>query len=145
MDIFQTANGIHIIDDSYNANPESMKAAITTLRTLRRNNRSLFVAGDMLELGDQAESLHKQMGAWTAAADIDKLLITGEFADAVIAGAINAKMSPADIFTGTREEILATLKQLLKPGDWILIKGSRGARMETIVKSLKSWVGTKQD
>jgi UDP-N-acetylmuramoyl-tripeptide--D-alanyl-D-alanine ligase len=112
---------------------------------LRRNNRSLFVAGDMLELGDQAESLHKQVGAWAAAADIDMLLITGEFADAVIAGAINAKMSPADIFTGTREEILDTLKQLLKPGDWILIKGSRGARMETIVKGLKSWATIKPE
>ncbi len=145
MDIFQTANGIHIIDDTYNANPESMKAAITTLRTLRRNNRSLFVAGDMLELGNQAESLHKQVGAWAAAADIDKLLITGEFADAVVAGAINAKMSPTDIFTGTREEILDTLKQSLKPGDWILVKGSRGARMETIVKGLKSWAKIKPE
>jgi UDP-N-acetylmuramoyl-tripeptide--D-alanyl-D-alanine ligase len=145
MDIFQTANGIHIIDDTYNANPESMKAAITTLRTLRRNNRSLFVAGDMLELGDQAESLHKQVGAWAAAANIDKLLITGEFASAVAAGAINAKVSPADIFTGTQAEILATLKQLLKPGDWILIKGSRGARMETIVKGLKSWAKIKPE
>ncbi|MGD8393015.1 MAG: UDP-N-acetylmuramoyl-tripeptide--D-alanyl-D-alanine ligase [Desulfobacterales bacterium] len=145
MDIFQTANGIHIIDDSYNANPESMKAAITTLRTLRRNSRSLFVAGDMLELGDQAESLHKQVGAWAAAANIDKLLITGEFASAVVAGAINAKMRPADIFTGTQEEILDTLKQSLKPGDWILIKGSRGARMETIVKGLKIWAGIKPE
>ncbi|MGD9061693.1 MAG: UDP-N-acetylmuramoyl-tripeptide--D-alanyl-D-alanine ligase [Desulfobacterales bacterium] len=145
MDIFQTANGIHIIDDSYNANPESMKAAITTLRTLRRNSRSLFVAGDMLELGDQAESLHKQVGAWAAAANIDKLLITGEFASAVVAGAINAKMRPADIFTGTQEEILDTLKQSLKSGDWILIKGSRGARMETIVKGLKIWAGIKPE
>lgn len=145
MDIFQTANGIHIIDDTYNANPESMKAAITTLRTLRRNNRSLFVAGDMLELGDLAESLHRQVGAWAAAANIDKLLITGEFANAVIAGALNAKMKQADIFTGTQEEIIDALKQSLKPGDWILVKGSRGARMETIVKGLKSWAGIKPE
>ncbi len=145
MDIFQTANGIHIIDDTYNANPESMKAAITTLRTLRRNNRSLFVAGDMLELGDQAESLHKQVGTWAAAASIDKLLITGAFANAVVAGAINAEMRSADIFTGTREEILELLKQSLKPGDWILIKGSRGARMETIVKGLKVWAKIKPE
>jgi UDP-N-acetylmuramyl pentapeptide synthase len=122
-----------------------MKAAITTLRTLRRNSRSLFVAGDMLELGNQAESLHKQVGAWAAAANIDKLLITGEFASAVVAGAINAKMRPADIFTGTQEEILDTLKQSLKSGDWILIKGSRGARMETIVKGLKIWAGIKPE
>ncbi|MGD9199854.1 MAG: hypothetical protein PVH97_16285, partial [Desulfobacterales bacterium] len=84
-------------------------------------------------------------GAWAAAANIDKLLITGEFASAVVAGAINAKMRPADIFTGTQEEILDTLKQSLKPGDWILIKGSRGARMETIVKGLKIWAGIKPE
>ncbi len=145
MDVFQTANGIHIIDDTYNANPESMKAAITTLRTLRRNSRSLFVAGDMLELGDQAESLHKQVGAWAAAANIDKLLVTGEFAGAVVVGAMGAKMKPADIFAGTREEILDTLKQSLKPGDWVLVKGSRGARMDTIVKGLKDWTKIKPE
>ena len=145
MDILQTANGIHIIDDTYNANPESMKAAIETLRTLRRNNRSLFVAGDMLELGDQSEALHKQVGAWAGAANIDKLLVTGEFASAVAAGAMTAKMKPADIFTGTRDEIIDTLKQSLKSGDWVLIKGSRGARMETVVKGLKDWAGIKQD
>ncbi|MGD2100339.1 MAG: UDP-N-acetylmuramoyl-tripeptide--D-alanyl-D-alanine ligase [Desulfobacterales bacterium] len=145
MDIFQTPNGIHIIDDTYNANPESMKAAITTLRTLRHNNRSLFVAGDMLELGDQSEALHKQVGAWAAAADIDKLLVTGEYASAVAAGAKTAKMKPADIFSGTRDEIIDRLKQSLKPGDWVLIKGSRGARMETIVKELKAWAGIKPE
>lgn len=145
MDIFQTANGIHIIDDTYNANPESMKAAIETLGTLRRNNRSLFVAGDMLELGEQSEALHKQVGAWAAAASIDKLLITGDFAQAMVAGAINANMKPADIFTGTRDEIIDALKQSLKSGDWVLIKGSRGARMETVVKDLKSWAGIKED
>jgi UDP-N-acetylmuramoyl-tripeptide--D-alanyl-D-alanine ligase len=143
MDIFQTANGIHIIDDTYNANPESMKAAITTLGTLRRNNRSLFVAGDMLELGDQSESLHKQVGAWAAAANIDKLLVTGEFAKAVVAGAMQTQMKHADIFTGSREEILDALKQGLKPGDWVLIKGSRGARMDTVVEGLKRWAGLK--
>jgi UDP-N-acetylmuramoyl-tripeptide--D-alanyl-D-alanine ligase len=145
MDIFQTANGIHIIDDTYNANPESMKAAIETLRTLRRNNRSLFVAGDMLELGDQSEALHKQVGAWAAAANIDKLLVTGEFASAVAAGATNAKMKPADIFSGTRDEIIDALKQSLKSGDWVLIKGSRGARMETVVKALKNWATIKPE
>ena len=145
MDIFQTTNGIHIVDDTYNANPESMKAAITTLRNLRRNNRSFFVAGDMLELGDQSESLHKQVGAWAAAADIDKLLVTGEFAGAVAAGAMKAKMATAAIFTGTRDEILDTLTQSLRPGDWVLVKGSRGARMDIIVKGLKQWAAIKPE
>ena len=59
--------------------------------------------------------------------------------------AMKAKMKHTDIFAGTREEILDTLKQSLKPGDWVLIKGSRGARMDTIVKGYKDWAGIKED
>ena len=145
MNIFQTASGIHIIDDTYNANPDSMQAAITTLNALRANNRSVFVAGDMLELGARAESLHKQVGALVAVANIDKLLITGEFANAVASGAADAKMNRWDIFTGSRDEILDALVDSLRPGDWVLIKGSRGARMDIIVKGLKEWAGIKED
>ena len=145
MNIFQTPNGIHIIDDTYNANPDSMKAAITTLKTLCANNRSLFVAGDMLELGTQAESLHKQVGAWAAVANVDKLLVTGEFAAAVASGAMDAKMKHKAIFTGTRDEIFGALKESLKPGDWVLIKGSRGARMDLIVEDIKNWAGVQPE
>jgi UDP-N-acetylmuramoyl-tripeptide--D-alanyl-D-alanine ligase len=145
MNIFQTANGIHIIDDTYNANPDSMQAAITTLNALRANNRGVFVAGDMLELGARTEPLHKQVGAWAAVANIDKLMITGEFADAVAAGAADARMNRKDIFTGSRDEILDALKNSLRPCDWVLIKGSRGARMDIIVEGLKEWAGVKED
>jgi UDP-N-acetylmuramoyl-tripeptide--D-alanyl-D-alanine ligase len=92
MNILQTASGIHVIDDTYNANPDSMKAAITTLTSLRANNRSVFVAGDMLELGAQTESLHRQVGVWAATANISKLLVTGEYAEAVAGGAKEAGM-----------------------------------------------------
>ena len=144
MNILETAGGIHVIDDTYNANPDSMKAAITTLRSLRANNQSVFVAGDMLELGAQAESLHRQVGAWAATADINKLLVTGDYADAVAAGAKDAGMKSENIFTGSQEKILNILKGSLNPGDWVLVKGSRGARMETIVEGLKEWAGVKK-
>ncbi|MGD9057901.1 MAG: hypothetical protein PVF38_17260, partial [Desulfobacterales bacterium] len=68
-----------------------------------------------------------------------------EFASAVAAGAMNAKMKPADIFIGTQDEIIDTLKQSLKSGDWVLIKGSRGARMETVVKEIKDWATIKPE
>jgi UDP-N-acetylmuramoyl-tripeptide--D-alanyl-D-alanine ligase len=145
MNIFQTANGIHIIDDTYNANPDSMQAAITTLKALRANNRSIFVAGDMLELGARTESLHKQVGAWVAVANIDKMMVTGKFANAVISGAADAKMNRDDIFSGSHDEILDALKDSLHPGDWVLIKGSRGARMDTIVEGLKEWAKIKPE
>ena len=145
MNILQTASGIHVIDDTYNANPDSMKAAITTLTSLRANNRSVFVAGDMLELGAQTESLHRQVGVWAATANISKLLVTGEYAEAVAGGAKEAGMQNENIFTGSQENILAALKDTLKPGDWVLVKGSRGAHMDTIVEGLKAWAGMKQD
>ncbi len=141
MNIFQTANGIHIIDDTYNANPDSMKSAITTLKSLRANNRSILVAGDMLELGEQAESLHRQVGAWAAAAGINQLWVTGDFAGAVIEGAKSAGMKVEHIFAGSREKLLIELQKSLKPGDWVLVKGSRGARMDAVVEGLKQRAG----
>jgi UDP-N-acetylmuramoyl-tripeptide--D-alanyl-D-alanine ligase len=145
MNIFQTATGIHIIDDTYNANPDSMQAAITTLNALRANNRSVFVAGDMLELGAQAESLHRQVGAWAATAEINKLYVTGEYAEAVTAGAKDAGMNGKNIFIGLPEKILTHLKDYLKPGDWVLVKGSRGAKMDDIVERIKEWAGIKPE
>ena len=145
MNVFQTANGIHVIDDTYNANPDSMQAAITTLNTLRANNRSVIVAGDMLELGAQAESLHRQVGAWAATAEINKLYVTGEYAEAVAAGAKNAGMNGKNIFIGLQEKILTHLKDYLKPGDWVLVKGSRGAKMDNIVERIKEWAKIKPE
>ena len=145
MNILQTASGIHVIDDTYNANPDSMKAAIATLASLRANNRSVFVAGDMLELGAQTESLHRQVGVWAAMANINNLLVTGEYAEAVADGAREAGLQRQNIFTGSQEKILDALKDSLKPGDWVLVKGSRGAHMDTIVEGLKRWAGMKQN
>jgi UDP-N-acetylmuramoyl-tripeptide--D-alanyl-D-alanine ligase len=141
MNVFQTENGIHVIDDTYNANPDSMKVAIGTLQTLSANHRKIFIAGDMLELGDQSEALHKHVGKLAAAAGIGRIYITGEFAGAVASGAQNAQMNGRYIFTGSKDEILEDLKHFLKPGDWVLIKGSRGMAMEDIVKGLKQWAG----
>jgi len=141
MNIFQTANGIHVIDDTYNANPDSMRAALLTLKSLRANNRSILVAGSMLELGQQSEALHRQVGAWAAASGINQLWVTGDFAAAVIAGALDAGMTREHIFVGSQETILIELQQALKPGDWVLVKGSRGARMENVVRGLKQWAG----
>jgi UDP-N-acetylmuramoyl-tripeptide--D-alanyl-D-alanine ligase len=145
MNIFQTANGIHIIDDTYNANPDSMQAAIATLNGLRANNRSVLAAGDMLELGSQAESLHRQVGARAATADINKLCVTGEYAEAVAAGAKDAGMKGENIVIGSQEKILSHLKDFLRAGDWVLIKGSRGAKMENIVKGIKAWAKIKPE
>ncbi|MGD8450150.1 MAG: UDP-N-acetylmuramoyl-L-alanyl-D-glutamate--2,6-diaminopimelate ligase, partial [Desulfobacterales bacterium] len=139
MNILKTDKGITIIDDTYNANPDSMKAAIDTLRSLKENHRGILVAGDMLELGDHAESMHRNIGRIAAGSNISNLYVTGQFSETVASGAMDQDMSPRDIFTGTKEEILEGIKDRLGPGDWVLVKGSRGMAMETIVQGLLDW------
>lgn len=139
MNMLKTGRGITIIDDTYNANPDSMKAAINTLRSLKGNHAGILIAGDMLELGEHAESMHRNIGRIAAGSDIAKLYVFGEFARTVAAGAMDEDMDPRNIFIGTKEQILEDIKYRLDPGDWILVKGSRGMTMETIVQELSDW------
>ncbi|UCH24150.1 MAG: UDP-N-acetylmuramoyl-tripeptide--D-alanyl-D-alanine ligase [Deltaproteobacteria bacterium] len=136
MNILETRKGIHIIDDTYNANPRSMEAALTTFKELKGDNRGVFVAGDMLELGAHAESSHYRIGALAVRSGILRLYVTGAFAEKVTAGAHSENMELQNIFRGNKKEILEDLARWLQPGDWILIKGSRGMRMEEIVEGL---------
>jgi UDP-N-acetylmuramoyl-tripeptide--D-alanyl-D-alanine ligase len=145
MNIFSTPDGIHIIDDTYNANPDSMRAAFATLTSLRANSRGIAVLGDMLELGEQAKFLHQKIGALAAASGIARIYATGNYAQAITAGACKTRMKPQETFAGTRDEILKDLKDQLKSGDWILIKGSRGMAMEKIITGLKMWAGIESD
>ena len=141
MGILEIPGGIHIIDDTYNANPSSMLAAITTLNTLSADQRSILVSGDMLELGEHSRALHRQMGVQAADAGVWKLYVTGEFAEDVAAGAGETGMNQEQIFTGTKSQIIAALITELQSGDWLLVKGSRGSAMEDVVNALKEWAG----
>jgi UDP-N-acetylmuramoyl-tripeptide--D-alanyl-D-alanine ligase len=141
MNIIKTGKGITIIDDTYNANPGSMKAAITTLGSLKGGHPGILVAGDMLELGTHAESMHRNIGRIVAGSNIADLYVTGEFARTVAQGAMDKGMDIGNIFTGTKEEILEDIKYRLGPGDWVLVKGSRSMTMETIVQDLLDWAG----
>ena len=136
MNILKTSSGINIIDDTYNANPDSMEAAIMTLKSLKRNNRGVLVAGDMLELGKHAESMHRKVGSLAARSGIARLYVTGEFAELVAAGAGDEALNSKDVCVGTREEILEDLTGWLGPDDWVLVKGSRAMGMERIVEGL---------
>ena len=144
MNILHLINGIHIIDDTYNANPDSMQVALTTLKTMRAGSRGIFVAGDMLELGDQAPALHGKIGALAAQSGISRLYARGEFADQVLSAARDEGMPAANTITGSRQEIIAELTDWLRPGDWLLVKGSRGMKMEKVVEGLKAW-GTESE
>ncbi|NNL78505.1 MAG: UDP-N-acetylmuramoyl-tripeptide--D-alanyl-D-alanine ligase, partial [Desulfobacterales bacterium] len=139
MNILHLPNGVHLIDDTYNANPESMEAALTTLKNIETTGRRIFVAGDMLELGPQAHSLHSKVGAAAARSGIDRLYASGEFDAAVAAGAQDEGLQSANTITGSHDEIIEDLISWLRPGDWALVKGSRGMTMEKVVQGLKAW------
>ena len=139
MNIRHLQNGIHMIDDTYNANPGSMAAALKTLTSLRGKSRSIFVAGDMKELGEHSATLHSDIGALAARSKIDLMFVTGEFADQMAAGALAEGLNTQQVMTGTKPEILQALVEQLVADDWVLVKGSRSMAMEDIVKGLQQW------
>jgi len=95
----------------------------------------------MLELGTHSEAMHRKIGALSAEAGIARLYATGEFSGKIAEGAVENGMKPSAVLTGSHEDIVNDLKGRLKPEDWVLVKGSRGMRMERIVLKLKEWAG----
>lgn len=139
MNVISTDRGMTLIDDTYNANPGSMAAAIRTLVTLAGSNRSILVVGDMLELGDNADRLHYEIGKLAGRTAITRLYATGPHAGIVVKGALAGGMARQGVMTGEKETIVEELKNELKFGDWILVKGSRGSAMEAVVAPIKQW------
>lgn len=136
MMIYETSGGAYVIDDTYNANPMSMEAAISALTGLTGRKGGILVAGDMLELGRAAKHHHERIGQIAGAAGISRLYLTGSYAAQVAQGAKSAGMAGNDIFVGTKTDIAKDLAQRLKRGDWVLVKGSRSTGMEEIVRQM---------
>ncbi len=136
--ISQLGGGAFLIDDCYNANPSSLREALKTMAGLKGANRSIAVLGDMLELGDEAESYHERLGGFAVECGVDALLLTGNFRKAYAAGARRAGI-PADriIFFDQPAEVSEYLRGRLNPGDWILVKGSRRMKLESVVEEIK--------
>ncbi len=132
-------NGVYLIDDTYNANPGSMAAAIDTLDAMKGNARAFVVLGDMLELGSQADALHRQVGQIVAQACPFKLYACGDHADSIVEGARNQGMGVAHLAVGSKSSIVQDLIDCLQDGDWLLVKGSRGMAMETVVAQVCQW------
>ncbi len=137
MELIELPDDIVILEDSYNANPLSVRAALDALHDLGRPGRRIAVLGDMLELGEAADELHQEVGA-VAAERVDWLLTYGPLAKEVVAGAVTAGLDAQKVYSSTSHEELADrLKGILKPGDRVLIKGSRGMRMENVTALLR--------
>ncbi|MGH7853834.1 MAG: UDP-N-acetylmuramoyl-tripeptide--D-alanyl-D-alanine ligase [Candidatus Binatia bacterium] len=130
--------GIGIINDAYNANPASMKAALRTLAEVECRGRRIAVLGDMFELGRHSVREHEALGKAAADTAIDSLYFLGEQASAVRSGALRAGMRPEQIIIGWDHADLASqLGERVKRGDWLLFKGSRGMQMERVLETLR--------
>jgi UDP-N-acetylmuramoyl-tripeptide--D-alanyl-D-alanine ligase len=121
-----------IINDAYNASPMSMSAAIDTLIEVA-SHRKVAILGDMLELGDIAVAAHRQIGEKLAQCHIDIVVTVGELASNIAKAAHEQGLAMA-IPCSSHEEAQEALKNILKSGDTVLIKGSRGMKMENMVK-----------
>ncbi len=133
---------ITVIDDTYNANPGSMRAAIHVLRDWAGPGRCILVAGDMLELGPYASGCHRQMGEEAAACGIHGIIAMGSHAVDVVDGARLAGHPAQQSATcQDLDEVMSLLDEWLEPGDVVLVKGSRGMRMERIVQRLEQGWG----
>lgn len=137
MEMINLDSGIKLINDVYNANPESMKAAIDVLHTIKSRRRGICILGDMLELGDLSSEEHCKIGAYAASTGVDAIIAVGEFADDIKRGAMTSGMN-GSVYTFFDIKAAAPfLDNIVKPGDAVLIKGSRGMKMEYIVDYLR--------
>jgi UDP-N-acetylmuramoyl-tripeptide--D-alanyl-D-alanine ligase len=137
MEVHRLPGNINIIDDTYNANPGSMAAALETLKLVSKEGRCFAVLGDMLEMGEQTASHHKQVGRLAANQGVHYLLAMGEQAPHLLVGAAEAGMHGDRLSQAhDHQEIALKVESLLAPGDWVLVKGSRGMHMEKVVEIL---------
>ena len=139
MEVLTIPGEIRIINDSYNANPGSVAVALETLGQMKKEGRAFAVLGDMLELGDSSATLHHQVGFKAAEEGADYLLSMGDQSSHLLAGAAEAGMDSNRLIQASdHEEIASQVQKLVAAGDWILVKGSRGMRMEKVVEILLS-------
>jgi UDP-N-acetylmuramoyl-tripeptide--D-alanyl-D-alanine ligase len=134
----ETWKGINIINDAYNANPASMRVALKTLAEIPSRGEKIAILGDMLELGRHSRKEHFELGREIARLGIDRLYFLGKQGDQVRKGALRDGMRKEGIeLTQDHEAIARMLRGHVRKDDWLLFKGSRGMKMETVLAKLK--------
>ena len=134
-----TKGGRVFLNDAYNANPESMRAAIDALASWEGGGRRIAVLGDMLELGDASVSEHEELGKIAATKGVDLILVLGQFAQNVAEGATGENMDGDDVTVcKDHTEAARILVSVSVPGDVILVKGSRAVAMEKVLEEVDS-------
>ena len=138
MELGERPDGLVVINDAYNANPESMRAALETLAGIgaRSGRRTVAVLGEMFELGDGAVAAHTGVGAYAAQVGVDVLVTVGAAAGAMAAGFDAAGSAGVSITTAGRDEATDWLRHNVSAADVVLVKASRGAALELVADDL---------
>lgn len=137
MEIFASASGVTVINDAYNANPTSMKAALQTLAEMRAPGKRVAVLGDMAELGSLSELAHFKMGEYVAELGLHALVTVGERARRIAEGAKASGMDTDSVRPClTADEASEVLDDLVEPGDVVLVKASRVMGLERVVEGI---------
>ncbi len=130
-------NGIKILNDSYNASPLSVKKALETLVEVAQNHRKIAILGDMLELGEKADFYHHEIGKEIAKLSIDTLITVGERGKIIAQSFLENGAKKDQVFSFKKNEkkhLIKKLRDLVRPRDFILLKGSREMQMEEILQ-----------
>ncbi|NTU89699.1 MAG: UDP-N-acetylmuramoyl-tripeptide--D-alanyl-D-alanine ligase [Actinobacteria bacterium] len=132
-----TEDGVRVINDAYNANPDSMRASLDTLCTMRTAGKRIAVLGGMGELGDFEVKFHRELGAHVARSAVDLLVCIGTLAEDIATGALDAGMDPENVIAvDTIEAALEVLRSRILSEDIVLVKASRFLGLERLVKGL---------
>jgi UDP-N-acetylmuramoyl-tripeptide--D-alanyl-D-alanine ligase len=130
-------SGVQFLDDSYNANPDSMKAALRTLLELDADGKRIAVLGEMRELGSESERGHREVGETAATLGVDQLITVGDAAELIAEGARIAGLDKV-LSVPSTGEAAKLLGEIAGPGDLVLVKGSRAARTEEVMEQFGS-------
>lgn len=140
------AGGVLVIDDAYNANPDSMRQALKTLAHLGRGHRTIAVLGEMLEMGPDSVRLHDEIGRLAVRLNIGQLYVVGDGAAPIHHGAsLEGSFGGESEYLDTVDEALAVLERVVAPGDVVLLKSSRDAGLRQIARPLVEHLGRGDD
>jgi UDP-N-acetylmuramoyl-tripeptide--D-alanyl-D-alanine ligase len=123
-----------VIIDCYNASPDSMKATLAVLSGIKTTGRKIAVLGDMLELGQESEKLHRMIGKFASDAKPDMVFCYGNDAKYICEEA--EKHGTQSWFTDNKDKLTEKLKEFIKPDDIILFKASRGMKLEEVIEKM---------
>jgi UDP-N-acetylmuramoyl-tripeptide--D-alanyl-D-alanine ligase len=138
METFTTPEGVRVINDAYNANPESMAAALKAARWIARDAHLIAVLGPMAELGPIATEEHERLGELATRLRVDRVIAVGAQAEAIAVAAVREGVEPGNVATyDDPEAVLADVRAHARPGDVVLFKASRVAGLERLAEALR--------